>query len=136
MNERAAFFSFAGGSDLREAFENVGLCMFNYMTPLTGIAAEGAEHRTFSAEGHDLPSLLYHWLDELLFGFSTDFFVASSLHIVSFDREKWQIKAEARGEIFDRVRHVCGTEIKAITYSAMQINETSGDAEVFVIVDI
>jgi len=31
---------------------------------------------------------------------------------------------------------VCGTEVKAITYSAMQINETPGDAEVFVIVDI
>jgi SHS2 domain-containing protein len=112
--------------------------MFNYMTPLNGIATQGVavKHRTFSAEGHDLPSLLYHWLDELLFGFSTDFFVASSLRIVNFDREKWQIEAEARGEIFDRTHHACGTEIKAITYSAMQINEMSGDAEVFVIVDI
>lgn len=41
-----------------------------------------------------------------------------------------------QGERFDRQRHVCGTEVKAITYSAMQINETAGDAEVFVIVDI
>lgn len=40
------------------------------------------------------------------------------------------------GEKFDRQRHVCGTEVKAITYSAMQINETPEDAEVFVIVDI
>jgi SHS2 domain-containing protein len=31
---------------------------------------------------------------------------------------------------------VCGTEVKAITYSAMQINERPGDAEIFVIVDI
>jgi SHS2 domain-containing protein len=31
---------------------------------------------------------------------------------------------------------VCGTEVKAITYSAMQIREADGDAEVFVIVDI
>lgn len=29
-----------------------------------------------------------------------------------------------------------GTEVKAITYSAMSIRETEGDAEVFVIVDI
>ena len=41
-----------------------------------------------------------------------------------------------RGERFDRQRHASGTEIKAITYSAMQINESAGDAEVFVIVDI
>ena len=41
-----------------------------------------------------------------------------------------------RGERFDRGRHVSGTEVKAITYSAMQIREAPGDAEVFVIVDI
>lgn len=44
--------------------------------------------------------------------------------------------ARRRGETFDRQRHACGTEVKAITYSAMQINEGEGDAEVFVIVDI
>lgn len=40
------------------------------------------------------------------------------------------------GEVFDRNLHEVGTEIKAITYSAMTINEEDGDAEVFVIVDI
>lgn len=44
--------------------------------------------------------------------------------------------ARRRGERFDRERHVSGTEVKAITYSAMQILERPGDAEVFVIVDI
>ena len=108
------------------------------MTPLEGIDAEGpsAETRYYKSEAHDLPSLLYHWLDELLFDFSSDFFVAKTLEITLFDREGWKIEAEATGERFDRGRHVSGTEIKAITYSAMQINETEGDAEVFVIVDI
>ena len=41
-----------------------------------------------------------------------------------------------RGAIFDRGKHLQGTEVKAITYSAMQILEREGDAEVFVIVDI
>ena len=41
-----------------------------------------------------------------------------------------------RGEKFDRTRHEIATEVKAITYSAMQIREQEGDAEVFVIVDI
>lgn len=41
-----------------------------------------------------------------------------------------------RGDIFDRRTHESGTEVKAITYSAMQINETKDDAELFVIVDI
>ena len=41
-----------------------------------------------------------------------------------------------KGAIFDRQKHESGTEVKAITYSAMQINETMNDAELFVIVDI
>jgi SHS2 domain-containing protein len=44
--------------------------------------------------------------------------------------------AARRGEKFDRSRHECGTEVKAITYSAMQIRQQPGDVEVFVIVDI
>ena len=120
--------------------------MFNYMTPLSGLLSseedsEGAEgpkvvKASYAAEAHDLPSLLYHWLDELLFGFSVDFFVPKMLKITRFDRDEWKIEAEAEGAVFDRQRHVSGTEIKAITYSAMQINEKEGDAEVFVIVDI
>ena len=87
-----SFPTSTGGETLQEAFENVGLCMFNYMTPLEGLAP--GETRTLSAEGHDLPSLLYHWLDELLFAFSTDFFVPCSLKITKFDREAWKIEAE------------------------------------------
>ena len=44
--------------------------------------------------------------------------------------------AHRAGGPFDRQRHASGTEVKAITYSAMQINEKPGDAEIFVIVDI
>ena len=41
-----------------------------------------------------------------------------------------------RGTTFDRQKHESGTEVKAITYSAMQINENEDDCELFVIVDI
>lgn len=40
------------------------------------------------------------------------------------------------GQRFEREKHASGTEVKAITYSNMQIREQPGDAEVFVIVDI
>lgn len=127
----------AWGNTLAEAFQNVALAMYNYMTPLEGIEIlDDSGGRTFSVEGHDMQSLLYNFLDELLFNFATDFFVCKEIHIHEFDRERLKIKAQGRGEIFDRSRHVSGTEIKAVTYSAMQINETESDAEVFVIVDI
>jgi len=41
-----------------------------------------------------------------------------------------------RGAIFDCTMHSQGTEIKAITYSNMQINEGPGRTDIYVIVDI
>ncbi|GLC61394.1 hypothetical protein PLESTB_001751400 [Pleodorina starrii] len=125
----------AWGRDLKEAFENCGLAMFNYMSPLELVRPR--ETRSYRAEGHDLPSLLYGFLDELLFVFATELFLAASLTITTFDRVNWVIEAEGVGEAFDREVHEVGTEIKAITYSAMAISEERpDDAEVFVIVDI
>ncbi len=50
--------------------------------------------RTYEAEGHDLQSLLFNFLDELLFAFATEFFVAKQLRITTFDRDNWRIVAE------------------------------------------
>ena len=52
---------------------------------------------------------------------------------VGEDAARWQCR---RGEIFDRQRHASGTEVKAITYSAMDVREQGPDVEIFVIVDI
>ena len=46
------------------------------------------------------------------------------------------IEAVGIGETFDLSKHPQGTEVKAITYSAMQIIEKEDCAEVFVIIDI
>lgn len=125
----------AWGPTLAEALENVGLAMFNYMTPLDEKAETAS--REFEAEGHDLLSLVFAFLDELLFVFFTESFVCKHLKVVELDREAWRIRAIGSGEQFDRTRHTSGTEVKAITYSAMEVLEPEqGDAEVFVIVDI
>ena len=41
-----------------------------------------------------------------------------------------------KGQKFDRAKHIQGTEVKAITYSAMQVIETEQQTDVYVIIDI
>lgn len=124
----------AWGATLNEAFEQAALAMFNYMTPLE--AMQPLQARKYRAEGHDLESLLYAFLDELLFVFHIERLVCVDLTITRMDLEAFVIEAEGKGETFDRARHETGTEVKAITYSAMNIIQNVDDAEVFVIVDI
>jgi SHS2 domain-containing protein len=38
-------------------------------------------------------SLLFNFLDELLFVFSTELFVPLELRVVKFDRTEWQLEA-------------------------------------------
>ncbi|XP_065353727.1 protein archease isoform X2 [Cloeon dipterum] len=95
------------------------------------------EMRRVSVEGHDMLSLLYNFLDECLFMFNCEpFFLAKKVKIIEFDRTAWKIRAELYGEEFDLEKHPQGTEVKAITYSNMQVHEDKPQKEVFVIIDI
>lgn len=134
--------------------------MYNYMTPLEGLAVDEHKTKQFQAEvrptpglaapplfvsrsdpppapqGHDMDSLLFNFLDELLFEFHTGGFACRELRVTELDKTGFRLRAEGRGEIFRPEEHESGTEIKAITYSAMQILDRPGDCEIFVIVDI
>eukprot|EP00658_Telonema_sp_P-2_P037764 TRINITY_DN27147_c0_g2_i1.p1 TRINITY_DN27147_c0_g2~~TRINITY_DN27147_c0_g2_i1.p1 ORF type:complete len:112 (-),score=28.09 TRINITY_DN27147_c0_g2_i1:198-533(-) len=111
--------------------------MFNYMTDLRFVAA--TESRSVTVTGHDLHALLFNWLDECLFLFAGgDLFVVKHVRIGEFKKtsDGLVLTASLAGERFDRGKHPQGTEVKAITYSAMQVVEAKDKCDVFVIVDI
>lgn len=161
--------------------------MFGYMTDLDTVSIDPSCNRSIKCKGsatlahsreprsgyklsmtlppgHDAMSLLYSFLDEMLYTFCSDDFVAKEVAIVAVDWDAWTLTASAKGEKFDLKKHpqvmygrdhsvYCfdsneqrfnnqtqGTEVKAITYSAMQIHapEESEDGlyHVYVIVDI
>lgn len=56
--------------------------------------------------------------------------------IEEFDTTTFKIKAKGFGEEFQLGKHPQGTEVKAITFSNMQVHEVEGKSEVFVILDI
>lgn len=125
----------AWGDDLKEAFEQCVMAMFGYMTEIEYVEMLNTE--SIEAEGDDLESLLFHFLDEFLFVFSAEpFFIARKVVITAFDMENFRIKATGFGETFEIGKHPQGTEVKAITYSNMQIYDKEGQHEVFVIIDI
>ena len=126
----------AWGGTLIQAFENIVPCMFNYATDLSKVEIDPEETIEFTVSGHDMQSLLFKYLDEFLFRFCTDYFCCKKAQIIEFDREKFSIRLQAFGEIYDQLKHSQGTEIKAITYSYMQIHEHENRSDLYVIVDI
>lgn len=128
------------GIDLSQALSNLALCMFGYMTALDSISinkTQSSEHGTdVTAQGHDMHSLLYSFLDEWLFNFHDSGFVPKEVKISECCREVWRIVSSGEGELLDIRRHPQGTEVKAITYSGMSVEEKEGRCDVYVVVDI
>ena len=124
------------GKDIKEAFEHMAPCMFNYMTDLALVDIVDSQTIEFTVDGHDMDTLLFKYMDELLFRFCTDNFCCKVVEIIEFDKVNFKIVAKGYGELFDQAKHPQGTEIKAITYSNMQIHETEDRADLYVIVDI
>lgn len=123
------------GVDLKEAFEQCGMAMYGYMTELDTV--EIKEKLEIEAQGDDLDGLLFHFLDELLYLFSAEsFLISKKIRIDEFNLEEFKIKCSCYGESFDLAKHPQGTEVKAITYSAMQIVQTEAKCDIFVIIDI
>lgn len=109
--------------------------MFGYMTELSSIDIVRTVEVT--AEGDDMIGLLFHFLDEFLFLMCDDpYFIVKEVEILEFDKDNFKIRAVGRGEEFDLKKHPQGTEVKAITYSNMQVHDNDDKHEVYVIIDI
>ncbi len=56
-------------------------------------SSEGNWCRDIEAEGHDAQSLLFAFLDELLFIFHTEFLVCKKITVTNLDRTSWSLRA-------------------------------------------
>ena len=107
----------AYGNDLNEAFENAGIAMFNIITDTCDVNPE--KEISFEITSEDEISLLYDYLEELLFRHEIDFMLFSEFH-VEID-EDLHLKATIKGEEIDWDKHERKTEIKAITFHKMDV---------------
>ncbi|GMI12699.1 hypothetical protein TrRE_jg11451 [Triparma retinervis] len=127
------------GADLPEALGDLAKAMFGYMTDLNLVhAGEGPQGggREISVEGHDLHTMVFAFLDEWLYRFHDEGFVGKEIEVYDLDEVKGRCKTRGVGEVFDMKKHKQGTEVKAITYSNMQVIKTDKRVDVYVIIDI
>jgi len=123
----------AYGKNLNELFANSALAMFETMIDTNQIKPK--IKRVLEVKGEDMKSLLFDWLNELLF-YSGSENLAFSKFDVEVDKKNFNLKAVCWGEKIDPQRHEVRTEVKATTYHKMKIKETKEGWSAQVIVDI
>ena len=113
----------AYGNNLNEAFENAGLAMFNIISNTDGISQD--KSISFDITSEDEVSLLYDYLEELLFHHEVDFMLFSGFDVnIEKSGEEYFLSATIRGEAIDWDKHERKTEIKAITFHMMDVKKT------------
>ena len=92
LNHTADIQLHAWGQSLSSALENLVLSMFGYMTSLENVEIDEqfsyAKASNIEAEGHDMKSMIFNFLDEWLFSFHCDYFIAKEITVKKIDLEK------------------------------------------------
>jgi len=106
------------GNTIEECFESAAYALFDQMVDISKI--EKKEKHSFVIEADDIEGRLFSFLSELLFLLDAESLVLSEFKI-KFDGSK--VICDAYGETLDVSKHRPKTEIKAITYHMMRIDE-------------
>lgn len=117
---------YAYGITLNKAFENAGLAMFNVITNTSNV--ESIEKKEIIVESEDYVSLLYDYLEELLFLHETEFLLFSKFSVdITKISTGFKLIATLLGETIDWNKHKRKSEVKAITFHKMVVNEIKID---------
>ncbi|WP_052334640.1 archease [Methanobrevibacter wolinii] len=146
LNKQYEFFDvtadigfFAYGQTLEEAFENSGLAMFNVISNTSNVNND--KEFTIEIESEDLVSLLYDYLEELLFLSDVNFILFSDFDLSISKGDKnlenpYKLKGVVKGENMDWNKHQRGSEVKAITFHMMEVLEKNEYFMTRVILDL
>ncbi|UCG10508.1 MAG: archease [Dehalococcoidia bacterium] len=109
----------AYGHNLAEAFANAAYGLFSIMAELDGVREVESQMVAVSAE--DTESLLFNWLNELIYVFELERRLLKRFDIIEFD-ERW-LKAECWGEKYNSSRHQLKSGVKSATYHMLKIDK-------------
>ena len=125
------------GPSLEEAFSQTAYSLMATITPnLKKITPKIEKKITIEAE--DKEALLFDFLSEFLYIFDVDELVFSQIYVSKIEKfnDNYKLLAILKGEKFDLDKHEIGIEVKAITYSFMNIEEKRTGTIIDVVFDI
>jgi len=106
---------------LERAFELAAKAMFEVMTDTSRV--EPVREYVVVDQGFDLENALYRWLEDLLveYGRSSTLFGEFRVDYVRAEGEGYAFRGRALGETFNPEKHEPRVEVKAVTYSQMEV---------------
>ncbi len=121
---------------LEEALALSGMAVYEVMTDVSRVRRRDKVEVT--VEGLDLYSLLYNWLEELIYLFDAKGFLGSEVKVkgVAESDNGFRLEAVILGEKYDAERHESKTAIKAATYHLMEIKKENDEYVVRFVLDI
>ncbi len=99
-------------------------------------AVERRSVLTIDLESTALDLLLVDFLDELLYRFEVDEFLAADAEVSVEAGELCVLHAAVTGEKFDPKRHPSRVLIKAVTYHALELGHHAGEYHATVVFDV
>jgi len=125
------------GRTLEEAFSSMALGLISTITPDLNRISQTIEKK-IEIISEDKYALCFDFLTEFLYLFDVEELIFSEINVKSIKKvkDKYKLDAILKGEKFDRAKHEIGTEVKAITYSFMNIIEKKNRVEITMVFDI
>lgn len=127
LEHTADVFIKAYGKTVDEIFSNAAYALFDQIADISLVSPVGEEKIELEAASREV--LLVDYLNELLYMHD-----AFRVIYCSFDVQVQgsRLTSTVRGERIDRERHVLKSQVKAVTYHMLELNEKEGYAKFIV----
>lgn len=116
----------AYGKNLPEAFGNAAYGMFSIIAELDDVRE--TESRRIDVSVDDPESLLFEWLNRLLYYFDVDMLLLKRFEVKILPENR--LKAICYGEKYDPLRHRLKTGVKSATYHMLKVDGEKNEVQV------
>ena len=127
------------GRTKKELFTNAASALFDILMENLDSKGKSAakthkRQKTVTVDGADMEDLLINFLREILYLFNGTSWVISHCKITECGNKR--LKAQLMGEPYNKNKHSIKTEIKAVTYSGLNVEKQKSGWRARVIFDV